>query len=54
MNVLLFTQETVMPRLQGKSSNAPAVLTVILVLVGAFLVLEYFGAIDLIPNFGRP
>ena len=54
VNVLLFTQETVMPRLQGKSSNAPAVLTVILVLVGAFLVLEYFGAIDLIPNFGRP
>jgi hypothetical protein len=42
-----------MPRLQGKSSSAPAVLTVILVLVAAFFVLEYFGVIDVIPNFGR-
>jgi hypothetical protein len=46
--------ERVMPRLQGKSSSAPAVLTVILVLVAAFLVLEYFGVINVIPNFGRP
>jgi len=29
-------------------------LTVILVLVAAFLVLEYFGVINVIPNFGRP
>lgn len=43
-----------MPRLQGKSSSAPAMLTVFLVLVAAFLVLEYFGVINLIPNFGRP
>ena len=43
-----------MPRLQGKSSSAPAALTVMLVLVAAFLVLEYFGVINLIPNFGRP
>ena len=43
-----------MPRLQGKSSSAPAVLTAMLVLVAAFLVLEYFGVINLIPNFGRP
>lgn len=29
-------------------------LTVILVLVAAFLVLEYFSVINVIPNFGRP
>lgn len=49
-----FHQEKVMPRLQGKSSSAPAALTVMLVLVAAFLVLEYFGVINVIPNFGRP
>ena len=43
-----------MPRLQGKSSSAPAMLMVFLVLVAAFLALEYFGVINLIPNFGRP
>ena len=43
-----------MPRLQGKSSSVPAMLTVTLVLVAAFLVLEYFGVINVIPNFGRP
>ena len=43
-----------MPRLQGKSSSAPAVLTMMLVLLAAFLVLEYLGVINLIPNFGRP
>ena len=43
-----------MPRLQGKSSSAPAVFTVLFLLVATFLVLEYFGVINLIPNFGRP
>lgn len=43
-----------MPRLEGKSSNAPAMLiTGILLLVAAFVVLEYFGVINLLPNFGQ-
>ena len=43
-----------MPRLQGKPSNAPAMLvTGILLLAAAFLVLEYFGVINVLPNFGR-
>ena len=49
-----FTQEKVMPRLQGKSSNAPAVLSLVFVLIAAFVILEYFGVINLIPDFGRP
>lgn len=43
-----------MPRLQGKSSNAPAVLSLVFVLIAAFVILEYFGVINLIPDFGRP
>ena len=43
-----------MPRLQGKPSNAPAMLvTGILLLAAAFVVLEYFGVINVLPNFGR-
>ncbi len=43
-----------MPRLQGKSSSTPAILVVLLVMVATFLVLEYFGVVNLIPDFGRP
>lgn len=43
-----------MTRLQGKASNAPAILTALVILLLAFLGLEYFGIIDLVPNFGRP
>lgn len=43
-----------MPRLQGKTSNLPAtLLTVILLLVIAFVVLEYVGVINVLPNFGK-
>lgn len=43
-----------MPRLEGKASNAPAMLvTVVLVLGVAFVVLEYLGIINFLPNFGR-
>ena len=43
-----------MPRLQGKPSNSPAmILTGILILAAAFVVLEYFGVINVLPNFGR-
>ncbi len=43
-----------MPRLQGKPSNAPAMLlTGILLLAAALVVLEYFGVINVLPNFGR-
>ena len=43
-----------MPRLEGKSSNAPAKLvTGILLLAAAFVVLEYFGIINVLPNFGQ-
>ena len=43
-----------MPRLEGKPSNAPAMLlTGILLLAAALVVLEYFGVIDILPNFGR-
>lgn len=43
-----------MPRLQGKSSSTPAVVMVLLVVVATFLVLEYFGVVNVIPDFGRP
>jgi hypothetical protein len=43
-----------MSRLQGKSSNAPALLTVALLLFAALVVLEYLGVINLVPGFGRP
>lgn len=43
-----------MPRLEGKSSNAPAmIITCILLLAAAFVVLEYFGVINVLPNFGK-
>lgn len=43
-----------MPRLQGKPSNVPAMLvTGILLLAAALVVLEYFGVINALPNFGR-
>lgn len=42
-----------MPRLQGKSSKAPSLVTIVIVLVAVFLVIEYLGIIDLVPNFGR-
>ncbi len=43
-----------MPRLQGKSSSAPALLTVALLLIAALIALEYLGVVNLVPNFGRP
>lgn len=43
-----------MTRLQGKSSSAPTVLTVIVMLIIAFFVLEFFGLINVIAGFGQP
>jgi hypothetical protein len=43
-----------MPRLEGERSNAGAwIVMLILLLVIAFVLLEFFGVINLIPNFGR-
>jgi hypothetical protein len=42
-----------MPRLEGERSNAGTwIVLLLVVLVIAFVLLEYFGVIDLIPNFG--
>ncbi len=42
-----------MPRLEGRRSNTGLYLVLLLVvLLVILLVLEYTGAIDLIPNFG--
>jgi hypothetical protein len=42
-----------MPRLEGERSNAGVWLVLLLVvLVVAFVLLEYLGMINLIPNFG--
>jgi len=44
---------TPMPRLQGERSNAGMwIVLLLVVLVIAFVLLEYFGVINLIPNFG--
>jgi hypothetical protein len=43
-----------MPRLQGKRSNNNLYFALMLVLaVIAIILLNYFGVIHLIPNFGR-
>lgn len=43
-----------MPRLEGQSSNMGMVIITLLVLaLIAFALLEYFGVIDLIAFFGR-
>lgn len=43
-----------MPRLVGKQSNEGTYLGLVLIaLVAAFGVLEYSGAIDVVPNFGQ-
>lgn len=43
-----------MPRLEGERSNTALYVVLLLVLlVVALVLLEYFGAINLIPNFGR-
>jgi hypothetical protein len=42
-----------MPRLEGERSNAGVwVVLLLVVLVIAFVLLEYLGMINLIPNFG--
>jgi hypothetical protein len=43
-----------MPRLLGKSSKAPLYVgvTLVIAIAGAFA-LEYFGVIDVVPNFGK-
>jgi hypothetical protein len=43
-----------MPRLQGERSNGALYIVLLLVLlIAAFILLEYFGAINLIQGFGR-
>jgi hypothetical protein len=43
-----------MPRLIGKTSKAPLYIgTVAVVAIAGVLALEYYGVIDIIPNFGR-
>jgi hypothetical protein len=43
-----------MPRLLGKTSKAPLYIgTVAIVAIVGVLALEYYGVIDIIPNFGR-
>jgi hypothetical protein len=43
-----------MPRLEGQSSNSGMVIITLLVLaLLAFALLEYFGVVDLIAFFGR-
>jgi len=43
-----------MPRLQGKRSNNSLYIALLLVLaVVTFILLNYFGVIHLIPDFGR-
>ncbi len=42
-----------MPRLEGKRSNSGLyIILLIVVLLVILLVLEYTGAVNLIPNFG--
>ncbi len=42
-----------MPRLEGERSNTGLYIVLLLVLlIVAFVLLEYAGMIDLIPNFG--
>jgi hypothetical protein len=43
-----------MPRLIGKTSKAPLYIgTVAVVAIVGALALEYYGVIDIIPNFGQ-
>lgn len=43
-----------MPRLEGQSSNSGMVIVTLLVLaLLAFALLEYFGIVDLLAFFGR-
>ena len=42
-----------MPRLIGKTSKAPSYLLVTLLVAAAVTGLEYIGAIDIVPGFGR-
>jgi hypothetical protein len=43
-----------MPRLVGKTSKTPFYIGVVLLLaLAGATALEYFGAIDLVPGFGR-
>jgi hypothetical protein len=43
-----------MPRLLGKASKAPLYVgTAVVVAIAGVLALEYYGAIDTVPNFGR-
>ncbi len=43
-----------MPRLEGKRSSASLyVVSLFVLVVGAAVLVEYFGIINLIPNFGR-
>ena len=47
-------EEENMPRLEGQSSNAGMYLITVLVLaLLAFALLEYFGVIDVLAFFGR-
>jgi hypothetical protein len=42
-----------MPRLEGERSNTGLYIVLLLVLlIVAFVLLEYAGVVDLIPNFG--
>lgn len=53
-NVMFIKRGVPMPRLEGERSNTGMYLVLLLVLLLiALVLLEYFGAIDLIPNFGR-
>ena len=43
-----------MPRLIGKTSQTPLyTLITFLAIIGAATTLEYVGAVDLVPHFGR-
>jgi hypothetical protein len=43
-----------MPRLLGKPSKAPLYVgTALIIAVAAALSLEYFGIVDVVPNFGK-
>lgn len=43
-----------MPRLEGKRSNFGLyVISFLVLVVGAAVLVEYFGIINLVPNFGR-
>jgi hypothetical protein len=54
VQIITSKPEIPMPRLLGKPSKAPLYIgTALVIAVAGASVLEYYGVIDIVPNFGK-